>query len=197
LLEPSLCHHKVCVLDVGSEFLSLVHVQLLKHVTVKIKKNFLCFLGNHPKLVWHVQSILEMVACYFHFNEKFLYAHQATDLFIQEREKVQELQYLLSHSPNKESVVFHCRKLLLLQLSFGKHNLTYLFGDLCCTPYLENPTTLLSDIRSNFPFGYTKSKAWFHLTRAESQAAMMVSLPQDFYIGLFVNLASWCCGWHN
>jgi hypothetical protein len=33
-LEPSLCHHEVCVLDVGSDFLSLVHVQLLKDVAV-------------------------------------------------------------------------------------------------------------------------------------------------------------------
>jgi hypothetical protein len=75
-----------------------------------------------------VQSILEMVACYLHFNEKFLYAHQATDLFIQEREKVQDLHYLLSRSPNMDPVVFHCNMLLLVQLSFGKRNLTYLFG---------------------------------------------------------------------
>jgi hypothetical protein len=40
LWEPSLCHHKVCVLDFGSEFLSLVHVQLLKDVAVKSRRNF-------------------------------------------------------------------------------------------------------------------------------------------------------------
>jgi hypothetical protein len=79
LLEPSLCHHEVCVLDVESEFLSLAHVQLLKDVTVKIKKKFICFLGNQLELVMHVRSILEMVDCYLHLNEKFLYAHQATD----------------------------------------------------------------------------------------------------------------------
>jgi hypothetical protein len=45
-------------------------------------------------------------------------------------------------SPNKDSVVFHCNKLLLVQLSFGKRNLTYLFGALQCSPYLENSTTL-------------------------------------------------------
>jgi hypothetical protein len=142
LLEPSLCHHEVCVLDVGSEFLSLVHVQLLKDVAVKIKKNFLCFLGNHPKLVMHVQSILEMVACCLHLLKNFLYAQQATDWFIQEREKVQELHYLLSCSPNKDSVVFHCNKLMLVQLSFTNRNPAYIFGALQCSHYLENPTTL-------------------------------------------------------
>jgi hypothetical protein len=67
--------------------------------------------------------ILEMVACYFHFNKKFLYAQQATDWFIQEREKVQDLHYLLSCSPIKDSVVFHFKKLLVFQLSFGNHSL--------------------------------------------------------------------------
>jgi hypothetical protein len=122
-------------------------------------------------------------------SEKFPICTPSHWLIYSRKRKVQELHYLLSHSPNKESVVFHCKKLLLLQLSFGNHNLTYLFGALHCTPYLENPTTLLSDICSNFPFGHTKSKAWFHLTRAESQAAMMVSLPQGFDIGLFENSA--------
>jgi hypothetical protein len=43
---------------------------------------------------------------------------------------------------NKDSVVFHCKKLLVLQLSFGNHNLTYHFGASPCSPYLENPTNL-------------------------------------------------------
>jgi hypothetical protein len=34
----------------------------------------------------HVWSILEMVAWCLHFNEKYLYAHKATDWFFQERE---------------------------------------------------------------------------------------------------------------
>jgi hypothetical protein len=37
--------------------------------------------------------------------------------------------------------------------------------------------TYLSDIRWNFPFGHTRSAVWFHLTRPESQAAMMVGVP--------------------
>jgi hypothetical protein len=55
----------------------------------------------------------------------------------------------------------------------------------------------LSDVHWNFPFRHTESEVWFHLTRAESQATMIVSVPQGFDIGLFVNSASWCCGWHN
>jgi hypothetical protein len=38
----------------------------------------------------------------------------------------------------------------------------------------------LSDICWNFPVRNTKSEVWFHLTRAESQAAMMVGVPQGF-----------------
>jgi hypothetical protein len=41
----------------------------------EIKKNSPCILANHLELVMHVRSILEMVACFLHFNEKFLYAH--------------------------------------------------------------------------------------------------------------------------
>jgi hypothetical protein len=47
----------------------------------------------------------------------------------------------------------------------------------------------LFDIHWNFPFGHNKSEVWSHLTRAESQAAMMVSVPQGFDIGLFENSA--------
>jgi hypothetical protein len=143
----------------------------------EFKKNFLCFLGNHLKSVMHMHIILKMTCCCLHLLENFLYAHQATDLFIQEREKVQELHYLLSHSFIKDLVVLHGKKLLLLQLSFGNRNITYLLGTLYCSPYLENPTTLLSEIHRNYLFRHTKSAVWFPLTGAESQAAMMVGIP--------------------
>jgi hypothetical protein len=101
-------------------------------------KNFLCFLGNHLELVMHVRIILEMTGCCLHLLENFLYAQKATNWFIQKWEKIQELHYLLSCSPIKDSVVFHRNKLLLVQLSFGNRNLTYLFGAWHCSPYLEN-----------------------------------------------------------
>jgi hypothetical protein len=163
----------------------------------EFKKNFLCSLGNYLKLVMHVRSILEMTGCCLHLLKFFLFAQQATDWFIQEREKFQDLHYLLSRSPNKDLVVFHCNKLLLVQLSFGNRNLTYIFGALHCSLYLENPTTLPSDIRQNYLFIHTKSAVWFHLTRAESQAAMMVGIPEGFDTGLFEIRQGWCCGWHN
>jgi hypothetical protein len=47
----------------------------------------------------------------------------------------------------------------------------------------------LFDICWCFPFGHTKSEVWLHLTRAESQAAMMVCVPQGFDIGLCENPA--------
>jgi hypothetical protein len=127
------------ILEVISLFGSRAIVERCRR---EFKRNFLCYPREYLELVMHVRIILEMVACYFHFNEKFLYAQQATDWFIQERGKYQDLHYLLSRSPNKDSVVFHCNKLLLVQLSFGNRGLTYLFGVLHCSPYLENPTTL-------------------------------------------------------
>jgi hypothetical protein len=52
----------------------------------EIEKNFLCFLGNHLELVMHVRIILEMIGWCLHLLKIFLYAQQATDWFIQERE---------------------------------------------------------------------------------------------------------------
>jgi hypothetical protein len=78
----------------------------------------------------HVQIILEMTGCGLHLLENLLYAHLATHYFDYKREKVQELHYLLSRPPNKDSVVFHCKKLLLLQLSFANRNPAYIFGAL-------------------------------------------------------------------
>jgi hypothetical protein len=50
LLEPSLCHHEVWVLDVGSDFLSLVHVQLLKDVAVNSRRVF--FVSSRVNSNW-------------------------------------------------------------------------------------------------------------------------------------------------
>jgi hypothetical protein len=47
----------------------------------------------------------------------------------------------------------------------------------------------LPGIHQNYLFRHTKSVVWFHLTRAESQAAMMVGILQGFDIGLFENSA--------
>jgi hypothetical protein len=107
-----------------------------------IQEEFSLFPRNHLELVMHVRIILEMSGCCLHPLENLLYAHQATDWFIQEREKVQDLHYLLSRSPIKDLVVFHCNKLLLVQLCFGNRGLTYLFGALHFSPYLENLATL-------------------------------------------------------
>jgi hypothetical protein len=45
----------------------------------EFKKKFLYIIRNHPKLVMHVQIILEMTGCCLHLLENFLYAQQATD----------------------------------------------------------------------------------------------------------------------
>jgi hypothetical protein len=69
---------------------------------------------------------------------KFLICTTSHWLIYSRTRKIQDLHYLLSCSPIKDLVVFHCNKLLLLQLSFGNRNLTYLFGALHCSPYLES-----------------------------------------------------------
>ena len=67
LLEPTLCHRKVCVLDVGSDFLWFTCIRWKMSPLIWVK--FSCFLGNHLKLVMYVWSILEMVGCHLHFLE--------------------------------------------------------------------------------------------------------------------------------
>jgi hypothetical protein len=74
LLEPSLCHHEVWVLDVGSDFLSLVHMQLLKDVAVKsriiffvpsgIISNWSCMCGVF--LRWQVVASIFLKILYMH-----------------------------------------------------------------------------------------------------------------------------------
>jgi hypothetical protein len=105
----------------------------------EIENNFLGSLRNHLELVMHVWSILEMTGCCLHLLENF-YMHNKplTDLFKNEKSPRTSLSSLIF--PNKDTVVFHCKKLLLLQLSLGNHNHTYLFGALHYSPYLENPT---------------------------------------------------------
>jgi hypothetical protein len=71
-----------------------------------IKKNFLCFLRNHLELVMHVWIILEMTGCCLHLLKNSLYAQQATDGFIQEREKVQDLHYFISCLPTRTQLCF-------------------------------------------------------------------------------------------
>jgi hypothetical protein len=54
----------------------------------------------------HVRIILEMIGCCLHLLENFLNAHQATDWFIQEREKSSWPSLSSLMFPNKDSVVF-------------------------------------------------------------------------------------------
>jgi hypothetical protein len=94
----------------------------------EFKKNFLCFLRNHLELVMHVRIILEMTGCCLHLLENFLYAHQATEWFIQKWEK--------SPRTSLSSFTFSHQRLSCVSLQeapgvaivFWNHNLTYLFG---------------------------------------------------------------------
>jgi hypothetical protein len=142
LLEPSLCHRKVCDFWMLEVTFSPRFMCNCWKMSPWIQEEFTLFPRKSSQIGHACADILEMTGFCLHLLENFLYAQQATDWFIQEREKVQELHYLLSRSPNKDELVFHCKKLLLMQWSFGNCNLTYIFGTLHCSPYLENPTTL-------------------------------------------------------
>jgi hypothetical protein len=145
----------------------------------EFKKNLLCFLGNHLKLVMHVQIILEMIGCCLNLLENFLYAHQATDWFIQETRK--------SPRPSLSSFTFFHQGLscvslqetLIVAIVFWQSQSYISFWSLTLLALiLRIQQTYLPVIRWNFPLGNMKSEVWFYLTRAESQAAMMVCVPQ-------------------
>jgi hypothetical protein len=68
------------MLEVISLLGSCAIVERCRH---EFKKNFLCFLGNYPKLVMHVQSILEMVAFCLHLLENsYMHNKPVTNLFM-------------------------------------------------------------------------------------------------------------------
>jgi hypothetical protein len=110
-------------------------------------------------------------------------------LIIQEREKFQELQYLLSCFPTKTRLCFiaissywcNCLLAIAVLLIFLE------FYTVVRILRIQQPYP--SDIYRNYLLRHTKSAVWFHLTRAESQATMMVGILQGFDIGLFENPA--------
>jgi hypothetical protein len=130
----------------------------------EFKKNFLCLHGNHLELVMHVRIILEMTGCCLHLLGNIIYAYQATDWLLRKR-----------RSPRTS----------LSSFMFSQQDLSLELYAVVHILRIQQP--YLSDIYSNLPFGHTKSEAWFHLTKAESQAAMIVSDPQGFDIGLCEN----------
>jgi hypothetical protein len=103
--EPSLCHHEVCVLDVGSDFLSLIHVQLFKDVAMNLRRIF--FVSSGIILNWSCMCGLflrwQFVASIF---LKISYAHQATIWFIQEREKSKNFTILFHVLPIRTRLCF-------------------------------------------------------------------------------------------
>jgi hypothetical protein len=194
LWEPSLCHHEVCVLDVGSEFLSLVHVQLLKDVAVNLRRFFFVPSGIISKWSWMCGLFLRwQVVASIILKTSYMHTKPLTDLFKNEKN-------------SKTFTIFFPIRTWLCFIAISSRWCNFLVAIANLLIFLELYTIVhilriqqpyLSATRWNFPFGHTKSEAWFHLTRAESQAAIMVSVPQGFDIGLFEIWQGWCCGWHN
>jgi hypothetical protein len=86
LWEPSLCHHEVCVLDVGSDFLSLIHVQLMKDVAVNLRRFFFVSSGIISKWSWMCGLFLrwQVVASIF-LKTSYMHTKPLTDLFKNEK----------------------------------------------------------------------------------------------------------------
>jgi hypothetical protein len=157
----------------------------------EFKKNFLCFLGNHFELVMHVRIFLrwKVVASIF---LKILYLHNKplTNLF-------KTFTIFFHVLPTRTRLCFiaisscwcNCLWAITILLFFSELYIVVISWESSNAIPMASIETFYSE--------YTKSEVWFHLTKAESQAAMMVCVPQGFDIGLFVNLASWCGGWHN
>jgi hypothetical protein len=71
--------------------------------------------------------------------------------------------------PSKDLLVFHCNKLLLLQIIFWQSQSYLSFqSSTLVVDILRIQQHYLFDICWNFPFGNTKSAVCFPLTRAES-----------------------------
>jgi hypothetical protein len=155
----------------------------------EIEKNFLCFLGNHFKLVMHVQLILEMIGCCLHLLENS-YMHTKPPIDSFKNEKRSKTFTIFFHVlPTRTRLCFiaiisyWCNCLLAIEIL-----LIVLELDIVAISWESSNAIPMASVET-FPFEYTKSKVWFHLTRAESQAAMMVCVPQGFDIGLCENPA--------
>ena len=84
LLEPTLCRHKVRVLDVRSDFLWFTCN--CGKLSPWIRARSSCFLGNHLKSVMHVRNIPEMEGCYFHsLKGSVVHTKPLTDLLKKEK----------------------------------------------------------------------------------------------------------------
>jgi hypothetical protein len=191
LLEPSLCHHEVCVLDVGSDFLSLVHVQLLKDVAVNSRKiyivpsgiilNWSCKCGVF--LRWQVVASIFMKILYLH-NKPLTNLFKTFTIFFHVLPTRIQWCFIAVSS-------YWCNCLWAIAI------LLIFLEPYTIVHILRIQQHYLPDIHQNYLFGHTKFAVWFHLTRAESQAAMMVGILQGFDIGL-VEIRWGCyCGWNN
>jgi hypothetical protein len=111
-----------------------------------------------------------------------------TDLLKKEK-NIQELHYLLGCFPTRTRLCFiatsscWCNCLLAIAILL-------IFLELYTVVHiLRFQQHYLTDICWNYLFRHTKYEVWFHQTRAESQAATMVGVPQVFDIGLCENPA--------
>jgi hypothetical protein len=189
LLEPSLCHHKVRVLDVGSEFLSLVHVQLLKDVVVNSRRSFFVSSGIFSN--WSCMCGLFMrwqVVVSIFLKISSMHTKPLTDLF-KNKKKSKTFTMFFHILPIRTRLHFilisscccNCLLAIAILLIFLEPDIVAHILRIQQTYSLTSIKTIYSDILS------MKYELLFHLTRAKSQATMMVSVPQGFDIGLFEN----------
>jgi hypothetical protein len=152
-----------------------------------IREEFSLSPGKSSRIGHAGADILEMVACYLHFNEKFLYAHQATDWCFS-RKRITSSTSLSSFTFSQQGLgCVSLQEAPAVAIVFWQSQSYLYFWSLTqLTHILRIQQHYLPDIHQNYLFRHTKSTVWFHLSRAESQAAMMVGVPQGFHIGLLV-----------
>jgi hypothetical protein len=162
----------------------------------EFKKNFLCSLRNHLELVMHVWIFLrwQVVASIF-LKISYMHTKPLTDLFKNKKNSrtfTIFFHVLLTRIQLCSIAISNCWCNCLLAVTIA---ILLIFLEIyAIVNILRIQPHPLFDIRQNYLFGHTKYEVWFHLTRAESQEAMTVSVPQGFDIGLFEIWQGWCCG---
>jgi hypothetical protein len=152
------------------------------------EEEFSYFLRNHPKLVLHVRSIFLDGSLLPPSSWNFSICTTSHWLIYWRKKKIQELHYLWCF-PTRTRLCFiaisYCWCDCLLAIV-----ILLIFLELYTVVHiLRIQQHYLTDIYWNYLFRHTKYEVWFHQTRAESQAAAMVGVPQDFDIGLCENPA--------
>jgi hypothetical protein len=169
------------MLEVISLFGSCAIVERCRH---EFKKNFPCFLGIISNwscmcalfLRWQVVASIFLKISYMH--------NKPLTNFIKKKKKFKAFTMFFHVLSTRTRLCFIARSSCCCNCLLAITILLIFLELYTVVHILRIQQHHLPHNRRNYLFRHTKSVVCFHLTRAESQAAMMVGVPQDFDIGL-------------